>query len=94
MPMVWLGNNAPLDAGIAIPGPLITFANVSDDEDQVSQLKTITAQVATGDHMDGVFATHSASAAPAWVESNSNEFALLIASHYGCPVGRPDNWES
>lgn len=94
MPLVWLGNNAPLDAGIAIPGPRTTFASVPDDDSPTEQRKAIVARVADGDHMDGVFATHSASDAPAWVESNSVEFANQIASHYGCPVGRPDGWES
>jgi hypothetical protein len=42
--------------------------------------------------MNGVQATHSAEN-PAWVESTDPEFAQKIADYYGCPVGRPDNWE-
>jgi len=31
--------------------------------------------------------------APVWVEGNDPTFVALLAQQYGCPVGRPDDWE-
>lgn len=30
---------------------------------------------------------------PAWVESDDDLLAALIADHYGCELGRPENWK-
>lgn len=39
----------------------------------------------------GVWAAQSW-APPAWVESTNEGLALVLADHYGCPIGRPQGW--
>lgn len=29
---------------------------------------------------------------PAWVDGDDELLVELIADHYGCPIGRPDDW--
>lgn len=100
MPIVLMGNTdaVHVDAAgntVSLPGNLITTASVLATEDTVAQqAMTITAEVATGATMDGVWRSHSRAAAPAWVESDSPDLAQALASHYGCPIGRPDDWET
>jgi hypothetical protein len=39
-----------------------------------------------------LWAMHS-DEAPAWVESDDELLSALIADHYGCDIGRPDDWQ-
>jgi hypothetical protein len=100
VPIVLMGNTdaVHVDAGgntVSLPGNLITKAMVLAVDDPVDQqAMTITAEVATGATMDGAWRSNSRAPAPAWVESDSPDLAQALASHYGCPIGRPDDWET
>lgn len=37
-----------------------------------------------------VFASHHSTENPAWVESTDEQLANALASHFDCPVGRPE----
>lgn len=42
----------------------------------------------------GTWVNHAvAGSKPSWVWSDNDEFAQMLAEHYGCPVGRPDDVE-
>lgn len=43
-------------------------------------------------HVDGFWPAMSA-AKPAWVESDDDAFASALSIFYGCPVGRPSDWD-
>ena len=85
MPTVTLGNSAALDRGEPMTGDRITTAVIPEEHTFAEMLASITAA-------DGVWANHSRAAAPSWVESDNETLAAAVASHYGCPIGRPKNW--
>lgn len=96
MPEVRLGNNAaqhhiPDEAGdvVATPleGNLVTSINIPDSYTRQEALRTVW-------HPDGVWAQHSTAPGPAWVESDDPALAEALAAIYGCPVGRPEDWET
>ncbi len=80
MPIVRLGNVAPLDNGRPIPGPQITTVQVPDSYTDEEAFVVIV-------HQDGTWPAHSASP-PAWVESDHSELEARLAAHYRCPVGQ------
>lgn len=87
MPRVVLGNKAALDRGIAMTGHRITSLDVPagySDSEVVN---------AVADPRDGLWVRHSSDPGPAWVESDDEGVADLLAAHYGCPVGRPKSWK-
>jgi hypothetical protein len=50
-------------------------------------------------HTDGAWNHHSqgdavADTTPDWVESDNEALAQLLASQFGCPVGRPASWKA
>lgn len=85
MATVYLGNPAALDDGEPMEGQRITTATIPEDHTVAEALSAITAR-------DGVWPNHSAAPAPAWVESDNEDLACLLSSHYGCRIGRPSNW--
>jgi hypothetical protein len=50
-------------------------------------------------HTDGAWNHHSqgdnvADTTPDWVESDNEVLGQLLASQFGCPVGRPKSWKA
>lgn len=88
---ILLGNTAALDRAQPIPGNQITSAGLPSDEDGWTDEERFQAVTDTERGM-GIWVMHSTAPAPAWVESSDPEFAQRIATHYGCPVGRPSDW--
>lgn len=84
--VVLLGNNSALDAGKPLPGNLITSVRIPELYDPERALRAIA-------HDDGCWVRHS-SGPPVWVESTDLDLAAAVAAHYGCPLGRPDDWDS
>jgi hypothetical protein len=39
------------------------------------------------------FSSHHSTEPPAWVESDDPALAELVSRHFGCPIGRPNNWK-
>lgn len=67
-------------------GPRVTTYAPPDEWPLAEQFATLTAR-------NGAWEHHSADP-PAWVECDDRPtLAALIADHYGCPVGRPDDWD-
>lgn len=89
MATAWLGNKAPLEldkAGNPLSGKLITkIGNIHEDDDLEAQMRTIT-------HADGLWPRVSFAPA-AWVECDDPKLEKALAEHFGCPIGRPDDWE-
>jgi hypothetical protein len=83
MRIVKLGNSAALDRGIRLEGKRVTTIYANEPSLQ-EQMRTIT-------HADGIWPQHSRQPA-VWVESNDEGLEAALAEHFGCPIGRPDNW--
>lgn len=84
-----LGNVAALDAGrLMPPGRRITSAGFDPVLTSEEIFKTVTETQSGG----GFWVAHSTQP-PAWVESNDPGLAESISAHYGCPIGRPHDWE-
>lgn len=86
MRIVKLGNIAAIDRGRHLPGKRITTFKMGGETNLQERMRTIT-------HADGIWPHHSFEPA-AWVESNDDELASALAEHFGCPIGRPDDWPS
>lgn len=69
-----------------IPGNQVTTVNIPDSYTRQEAVRTVW-------HPDGVWAHHSSAPAPNWVESDDPELATVLGMIYGCPVGRPAEWE-
>lgn len=86
MPIVRLGNEAALDRGQLLPGNRITTITILDEDDVDSRMRTIT-------HPDGLWPAVSM-LPPKWVECDDSELEMMLAGHYGIPIGQPDDsWE-
>ncbi len=86
MPVVVLGNPQAIDSGKPIEGVQITTAVIPEDRTLAEAVRDVSY---TGDAGDGFWTSHSSAAAPSWVESDNPALAQALATHYGCPVGRP-----
>ena len=67
-----------------LPGRRETEIGVPNGVPMPEAFVTVTART-------GVWAAWS-DGAPAWVECDNAAFAELLAAHWGCPIGRPDDW--
>ncbi len=98
--IILLGNSAakeayrdPDDGGLRhrdLPGRRITTVKVPDTYTLMETLASVTAQ-------DGAWNHHSSGddpsdSTPDWVESDDDGLAGILSAHFGCPVGRPDEW--
>lgn len=83
MPIVRMGNPAPLDAGKPLAEPSVTTVHLPDSYSDEQMYNAITDP-------QGVWRAHSAASAPSWVECDDPDVAQMISEHYACPVGRPE----
>jgi hypothetical protein len=101
MPLIQLGNDSVVegykpDEGTDVVllrarkdlGRQITtmMLNETDIDDRPSRAMNLSLAVR-------VWSEHS-DKPPAWVESDDELMAALIADHFGCRVGRPRNWKA
>lgn len=85
MLIVKLGNSAAIDKVKHLPGKRITTVVIQDEDTLPQRVRTIT-------HVDGIWPQHSPEPA-AWVECpEDEELQATLAEHFGCPIGRPDDW--
>lgn len=95
MPTVTLGNVAPVDAQAGI--------TVGDEETETVALPVPHAEtlvvvdcalplVDQLREVDNVWRLHSTEP-PAWVEGVDEVFVGALAQNFGCPVGKPADWE-
>jgi hypothetical protein len=97
MPTIVLGNTAPIQAvkvddestaveRVARPdlGKTITTFDVPDSVGVGEALQTVSS----------VFASHHSDEKPAWVESDDEVVAQALSREFGCPVGRPNDWDA
>jgi len=94
MTVIALGNTAPIEPvkvddttaveRVARPelGNQVTVFDVPDSVDVGQALLTVSQ----------VFASHHSDAPAAWVESDDETVAAILARQYNCPVGRPTDW--
>jgi hypothetical protein len=68
-----------------IPGKQITTISIPDGWSLADALRGIT-------HPDGAWKAHSKDDAPAWVECDDETLAMVLASQFKCPIGRPKEW--
>lgn len=92
MSTVQLGNNAAVHLGQVLPGNRVTTATIPDGYSLPEAVLAITADSTQGAQNDGVWRSHSANPAPAWIEATDRALAQALADHYGCPIGRPEDW--
>lgn len=78
------GGEDPEDVAV-LGGQRVTTVSFPEDVKLGDALTTITGP-------GGIWATHSAEP-PAWVESDSEGLEALLAEHYGCERGAPDDLE-
>lgn len=97
MPTIVLGNTAPIEAvkandetdavtRVARPdlGNQITTFNVPDNIGVGEALQTVSS----------IFASHHSDNKPSWVESDDEVVAQVLSREFGCPVGRPNDWDA
>src|SRR5689334_4065676 len=96
---VLLGNSAAKEAYRTDSGELshrplsgrrITTISIPDNYTLIEAVSSVVAQ-------DGAWNHHSqgndpADASPDWVESDNDALASLLAQHFECPIGRPEEW--
>lgn len=97
MPVVHLGNTAAVHgtrdeetgrATVELPGNRVTTVTIPDTYTRQEAIRTVW-------HPDGLWVQHSTAAGPAWVECDDDpELASALGIIYGCPVGRPEDWET
>lgn len=97
---VLLGNSAAKEAFLdgdgelkhrALPGRRITTVVIPDTYNFLEAFQAVTAG-------DGAWNHHSqgndpADSSPDWVESDNDGLASLLAQHFECRIGRPDEWQ-
>jgi hypothetical protein len=97
---VLLGNSAAKEAyrdgeGLHhrdLDGRRITAVQIPDTYTLLEAVAAVAAQ-------DGAWNHHSqgdnvGDSTPDWVESDNEALAGLLASQFGCPVGRPKSWKA
>lgn len=92
MPMVWLGNPAPVHSPggeitpLEVPreGYLVTTAWVPDTYSLAEQVHNLAHPA------EGQWGAHSSARRPLWVASDDPELADALAEEFGCSVGRPE----
>lgn len=97
MPTIVLGNTAPIqavkvdDESTAVErvprpdlGKTVTTFDVPDSVGVGEALQTVSS----------VFASHHSDEKPAWVESDDEVVAQALSREFGCPVGRPNDWDA
>lgn len=87
MPIVRMGNSANLNNGQPIPGNHITEAALPDGWDDEERWFNAIVDP------QGIWRAHSGASAPSWVECSDSDLERRLCDHYGCPSGRPDDWE-
>ena len=89
MPNVYLGNPFPIFNGRPVADPTaITRVSVPDCKSLADAVRDIAHD--NGDTNNGLWLSHSAAAAPSWVECDENpELEAALAQRFGCPIGRP-----
>ena len=100
MPNVQLGNESVLEPYKPDPGTDVTKTRVRKDLGK--QVTTMSLNETDGADNPSramnlqmaarLWALHS-DKPPAWVESDDNLLAELVADHFDCPVGRPKAWK-
>ncbi|MCW2900922.1 MAG: hypothetical protein JWO67_3187 [Streptosporangiaceae bacterium] len=91
MPVVQLGNPAPTERGVLMPGgPTITEVVVPDSHSIDQAVRDIAYVDPTGGGNSGLWASHSDVPAPSWVSCPDDpDLQAALAARYGCPAGRP-----
>lgn len=95
MPRVELGNTAPIqpiklseDETAVVREPLEgvdrteTVFHLPDEWDFANMIDTVRK----------VYASHHSDDHPAWVESDDDVLAQALSRDFGCPIGRPADW--
>lgn len=97
---VQLGNPAPKegyrdsDGNLRhrdVDGARVTTVVIPDSYTLMEAVAAVVAQ-------DGAWNHHTqgdnpGDVTPDWVESDHDVLGTLLASHFGCPNGRPDDWD-
>jgi hypothetical protein len=97
---VLLGNPAPKEAYRDADGDLrhrdldgarVTTISIPDTYTPIEAFSVVTAQ-------DGAWNHHTqgddpGDVKPDWLECDDELVGTLLASHYGCPTGRPKSWK-
>lgn len=73
-------------------GERVTTVNLPDDYTMSMAFLCVTAPDGVWTHHSRVDPETGRPVPPAWVESDKDGLAALIAENFGCPVGRPDGW--
>lgn len=90
MPVVYLGNPAPLDRGQPMPdqGERVTTVTIPDSRPTDAAVRDIAHN--DGSPNAGLWASHSAAQAPTWVQCPDDPaLEAALAARFGCPAGRP-----
>jgi hypothetical protein len=97
---VQLGNPAPKEGYYDGEGTLrhrdldgarVTTVVIPDSYTLLEAVASVLAQ-------DGAWNHHTqgdsvSDVTPDWVESDNEALGMLLASHFGCPTSRPDDWD-
>jgi len=75
----------------AVDGARVTTVVIPDSYTLVDAVSAVLAQ-------DGAWNHHTqgdnpGDVTPDWVESDNEALGTLLASHFGCPAGRPADWD-
>ena len=97
-----LGNPAPMDRGLPLSHPSVTYVSVPDSWDGIDttiaatpeEVVTAITAPSIGGITGGLWETHTQrGAVPDWVWSDDEETERLLAEHYECPRGIPADVE-
>lgn len=93
MPIVQFGNSQAIDHSTQAPiaGRQITTSHI----DPCYPLdRAMLALTHDSPEYRGAWRAHSTAPRPDWVESDSPELAAALSAHFGCPIGRPADWDT
>lgn len=77
-----------------VQGPLVTTWSVPEDEKGSPGYYSLLDCFKSLCETDGAWQNHTwdDNPAPLWVASNSGALQMLLAEHFGCPAGQPDDF--
>jgi hypothetical protein len=97
MPTIVLGNTAPIQAVKADDGSTAVERVPRPDLGNTVTTFEVPDSVGVGEALQtvsSVFASHHSDEKPAWVESDDEVVAQALSREFGCPVGRPNDWDT